>query len=144
MLRIDPATDKQSLTFPDIKLVNVDWLLDSTKNKKRSDESSYLLTSSSGMSATPAPTSQTRTTRNKGVQDSQANGDKDNLARADLPAKKSQETSKKATGKRKRDEQPVKQEDTPEQTAIDPRNLKVPVDSVRYAHGTYFTVVCNL
>lgn len=142
---IDAATDKQSLKCPDIKLVNVDWLLDSTNNKKRSDESSYLLTPSTSATATPAASSQTRSTRSKGAQASQANGnDKNSSAQTDPPAKKTKETSKKATGKRKRDEVSVDKADTPERTDVDPTKLKVPVDSPRHAQCMFPPVAYSL
>lgn len=142
---IDAATDKQSLKFPDIKLVNVDWLLDSTNNKKRSDESSYLLTPSTGATATPAVSSHTRSTRSKGAQVSQANGnDKNSSAQVDPPANKMKEPSKKATGKRKRDGVSVDKVDTPERTDVDPTKLKVPVDSPRHANCMFFPVAYGL
>lgn len=134
--------DKQSLKFPNVKLVNVDWLLDSTEKQQRLDESSYILTPSSGapaaaaaaVDATPAPAQQTRATRGKRALASQVDGDKNDAAEDKPPAKKAKESTKKAPTKQK-DAPLVKKEDTPEPVGSGPKKWKVPIDAVKYQNS---------
>ena len=134
---IDP--DKSAAALQNIKLVNVDWLLDSLGKKRRQDESAYLIYPSAAPPAaaaasppSPPPGSppKTRPSRTKRALDSQTNGTPASDAKDGPPAKKQKDDSGKSAAKNK-DTTAVKQQ-TPEKKEA---KIKVPVDNEAYASG---------
>ncbi|KAL1956257.1 hypothetical protein VTO42DRAFT_7517 [Malbranchea cinnamomea] len=130
---------KQSLKFSNIKLVSLDWLLDSAKAQKRLDESSYLLTPSSGASTTapaaPTPAAPTRVTRSKRALNSQVDEDKDITTNDEPPPKKKKlkEDSKSSTAEKNGEAV----EDTEDKAKPIAPKIKVPVNASHLANQGY-------